>query len=316
MAWRPSNRVVVVLLTAWMAVWVASRAVWGSEQKKLPKPETIDLVTKDGVELKATYYGQREGRKAVPVILLHDYKSNRNAFADLAQSLQQRGNAVIVPDLRGHGESTRMLLPGGQGERTVEAANLRRVDFVAMVPFDLEAVRRFLVTKNDAQEVNLNQLSLVGAGMGATVALNWAARDWTAPPLAVGKQGQDVKVIVLVSPVASFKGIPVQDALRVLADRRVGNLISLMIIVGRDDPKAMRDAQRIHKRFERWHPAPGHGETIAQQTLRLESGKTSLQGMKLLSAGGKTVQLLIADFIQWRAADQDFPWSKRRLAGE
>ena len=317
MAWQHGVRAVSVLLLVWMAAWVTSDAAWGGEGKKLPKPETIELTTKDGVQLKATYYGQGEGSKAVPVILLHGFKSNRNAFADLARSLQQRGNVVIAPDLRGHGDSKRVVLPSGFGERTIEAAKLRRGDFEAMVPRDMEAVRRFLVTKNDAQDVNLNKLCVVGAGMGATIALHWAARDWTAPPLAVGKQGQDVKVIVLVSPVVSFKGIPVQDALRVFADRRVADQVSVMIIYGGDSTKAKQDAQRIHKRLERWHPQPGRGEPIAMQTLRLVPGrKTSLQGMKLLGAGGETLHQLIANFIQWRAADQDFPWSKRRRLGE
>jgi hypothetical protein len=89
-----------------------------------------------------------------------------------------------------------------------------------------------------------------------------------------------------------------------------------MVLFGGDNTKAKQDAQSIHKRFERWHPQPGRGEPIAMQTLRLKQGKTSLQGMKLLGAGGETLQQLIANFVQWRAADQDFPWSKRRRLGQ
>ena len=66
-----------------------------------------------------------------------------------------------------------------------------------MAALDMEAVRKFLVDKNDAGELNLNKLCLVGSGMGASVAANWAVQDWSAPPLAVGKQGQDVKALVL-----------------------------------------------------------------------------------------------------------------------
>ena len=41
---------------------------------------------------------------------------------------------------------------------------------------DMEAVRSFLVGKNDKEELNLNRLCIVGLGMGATVAVNWAAK--------------------------------------------------------------------------------------------------------------------------------------------
>lgn len=85
MAWQHCDRASVVLLAVWMTAWLTSGTVRGSDQEKLPKPEVVELISKDGVQLKATYYGQREGSKAVPVILLHDYKSNRNAFADLCK---------------------------------------------------------------------------------------------------------------------------------------------------------------------------------------------------------------------------------------
>ena len=58
MAWQHGVRAVSVLLLAWMAAWVTPGAAWGGEEKKLPKPEAIELMAKDGVQLKATYYGQ------------------------------------------------------------------------------------------------------------------------------------------------------------------------------------------------------------------------------------------------------------------
>lgn len=169
-----------------------------AKEDTLPEPIVVDLTTKDQVLLKATFYGQTEGSRAVPVVLLHDYKGSRNTFDGLASYLQANGLAVIVPDLRGHGGSTRQQAFGATGLRVLEASKLRKPDFLAMVQYDMEAVRKYLVDKNDEEMVNLNALCLIGAEMGATVAINWAAKDWLAPPLATKKQGQDVKALVLL----------------------------------------------------------------------------------------------------------------------
>ena len=168
-------------------------------------PETVKLQTKDGVGLSSTYYPSALGQEAAPVVMLHDIKGTQGMFASLARRLQSPGNqdthpsfAVVTVDLRGHGGSAKQTSPTGQ-TREIDPAKLTRQDIVNMGA-DLEAIRSFLVGKNDAEELNLNKLALFGVGMGATVAVNWAAQDWIAPPLSIGKQGQDVKALVLISP--------------------------------------------------------------------------------------------------------------------
>ena len=49
---------------------------------------------------------------------------------------------------------------------------------------------RFLVGKNDDGELNLNRLSLVGAGTGCDGGRELGGSGLGAPPLTVGKQGQ------------------------------------------------------------------------------------------------------------------------------
>ena len=109
-----------------------------------------------------------------------------------------------------------------------------------MAAFDMEAVRGFLVGKNDAGELNLNKLCLVGSGMGANVAANWALQDWTAPPLAIGKQGQDVKALVLISPRWSYSGLSFQGPMQF---RPLKENVAWQLIYGVEDTKSWRRHQ-------------------------------------------------------------------------
>ena len=191
-----------------------------AQKEEAKEPEVVTFTTKDGVTLKGTFYASSLGKQATPVILLTDWKDSRSVYANLAKRLQRpsekdshKSFAVLTVDLRGHGDSTKQQLPNGKTKR-LDAAKVGRKELAAMVQFDMAAARKFLVTKNDAGQLNLNRLSIVGAGLGASVATNFAALDWSYPPLAVGKQGQDVKALVLVSPRWSYKGLILQNALR------------------------------------------------------------------------------------------------------
>ncbi len=206
---------------------LASRAAGQPGGEGAP-PEVVALATKDGVQLRATYFpgaarkDSPQAKQTTPVVLLHDFKSTRASLMPLAQRLQTPGDsagadqpnfAAIVVDLRAHGESTKFLSPAGAAA-DLDAAKLSKEGLLAMASLDMEAVRNFLVDRNDAGELNLNKLCLVGSGMGASVAVNWALQDWTAPPLAIGKQGQDVKGIVLISPRWSYNGLSMQNPMK------------------------------------------------------------------------------------------------------
>ena len=146
--------------------------------------------------------------------------------------------AVIAPDLRGHGDSTQVR----DSNRSLRAADMPPAAFAGMEE-DVEAVKRFLMAKNNAGELNIDKLCIIGADMGGLVAANWAITDWDWPPLAVGKQGQDVKALVLLSPPEKFKSLRMIEP---LADRMVRTQLAIYIAVGNDSPAAVRDAAKIH----------------------------------------------------------------------
>jgi pimeloyl-ACP methyl ester carboxylesterase len=293
----------------------AGKSAKGSDSDKPPEPTVVQVETKDGLQMELTYYASAKakdaGKQVVPIVMLHGWKGSSADMAHLAFSLQALGHAVVVPDLRGHGKSTRTRNDG----KPIDQALMKPADFNAMVTQDMEAVNKFLVEKNNAADLNIEKLCVVGADMGAVVAMNWAVKDWSVPDLLNGKQGKDVKALVLISPPLNFRGVSTSPA---LASPIIKTGLSMLVIVGGEKGagKALEDAQRINKLLAAQRPKP---PTDAEEwkknppDLFFQELKTTLQGAKILEdrkLGGQ-VSGLIADFIDLRLAGKRFPWAMR-----
>ncbi|MDZ4819161.1 MAG: alpha/beta fold hydrolase [Planctomycetota bacterium] len=274
---------------------------------KLPPPVEMTLDTSDGVPLAATYWAGTNKKDTVPVVLLHMYKGSRADFKTLPLLLQQQGHAVLAVDLRGHGKST--SVKRGAREEKVDQATLRKADFEAML-LDMEAVKKFLLAENNEGKLNIRKLCVIGAEMGATVAVKWAMLDWRWPVLTTGPQGQDVQALVLLTPDPAFKGIPLRDA---LAFPPIQSGISMMIVAGSKDNANFRDAKRIHQGLERFRPAPPANEAEAKQNLYFVPLNTSLQGTKMLGERNQELERSILKFIDLRLVKNPTdPWSERK----
>lgn len=284
----------------------------GEEGPKIPEPENVPLETKDGVQLRCTFYPGTAKKKAIPIIMIHGWGGQRGEYHALAVALQLRGNAVMLPDLRGHGESTR--IKDAKGEiKDIDPAKLRTDDLKKML-LDLEAVKKYLMKRNNAAELNIESLCVVGAGFGCILALNWAAADWSVKSLPSFKQGQDVKALILLSPLESFKGVTTRDA---LTHPIVKSRLSTLICVGKESPKELGDAKRIYNSLAKFHfqvkPQTDPEEAETKQDLFLVEDETSLQGTELLAKGLQTPQE-IGKFINRRliAKMDDFEWMERK----
>ena len=296
-------RTVALVLLAAMPVLSQEK----KDENKIPEPEDVSIITNDMVELRGTFYPGLEGKESVPVVLLHMYEGSRADFGTLPLQLQEAGDAVLAIDLRGHGEST--VVRGV--DRPLKASDLKtKADFGRMITQDMEAIKRWLMNKNNAGELNIEKLCVVGAEMGATIAVNWAAVDWSYRDLPIGKQGKDIKALVLLSPEQNFKGITLSGALKhpVIKDH-----LSYLIAYGdRNSSKNRRDAESLYnslkqKRAEYETPE----EIIDKKDLFDQSYKTSFQGTKML---GKDlgVEKHITNFIKLRLQDKSFPWAERK----
>jgi pimeloyl-ACP methyl ester carboxylesterase len=296
-----------VAVVASLAIGASSAA---AQVKKVPRPKSITLTTKDGVRLGATYYASNMGKDAVPIVMLHDLKETRAVFNSVAEALQNptgragQSHAVLTVDLRGHGHSKTIVDEYGATQQ-IDSALLRQVDFENMVLFDMEAVRAFLVDQNDAGALNLNKLCVIGSGMGANIAVIWTARDWAMPVLANRKQGQDIKGLVLLSPRWNYRGLPLNNALQ---QPGLEHKVSFLVVYGADDPRMKRDAENIVRNLKKVRPEPPPDRVREEQDVFEVGLATKLQGTKLLTAREFDLFPIVDQFIDARLTQQSYPW--------
>ena len=260
------------------------------EKPEIAGPENVVLATSDGVKLTATYFkptapAEGEQAQAIPFILLHEWEGDRTQLLEYGAFLQSLGHAVIVPDLRGHGESTAV-----EGlKKPIDATKFRKNE-IASVAKDIERCKKYLVKRNNEGEVNIDMLSVVAVGQTSVLAVAWVLDDWFAfPPYnAKGiKQGQDVKALVLVSPRKKLKGISLaanwKNSLYTGAD---GNGIPLMILWGSGD-EAAKDSESLFKLVEKSRPDPRKIEDAEEREKAI-----SLRGVPIRGNRSTGVQLM------------------------
>ena len=279
------------------------------EEDKIPDPEDVTLETKDGVSVRCTWYAGTLKKNAVPIIMVHGWGGQRGEYDALAKGLQSLGHAVICPDLRGHGQSTTVKFADGTAKE-IKFDTLRPAEVQAMI-LDIEACKKFLLEKNNLAELNIEQLCVVSAEFGCVVALNWAYRDWMAPILPAYKQGQDVKAMVLLSPLRAYKGLTTKDA---LSHPFLRSQMSTMIVAGKQDSKSYNEARQLHSSLEVAHVKVSDDPDEQRKKLDLFFVKpeTSLEGTKLLT-NALSVPNNIANFIKLRLVDKaaEYTWSER-----
>ena len=281
-----------------------------SEEEGPPKPEAVTRETKDGVQLHFTYYAGTAGKKAVPVIMLHGWDGQGSDYEALALRLQAAGHAAITPDLRGFGRTKSYQTPGGD-VRDLDPETFRTKALESMI-YDVEACRKFLLEKNNEGELNIEALCIIGADFSTIVAMNWARYNWEQPVLPAYKLGQDVKAMVLLSPVASFKGMTNRDA---LSHPVVKGRLSTLIAVGNEDTKALAEAKRLNSSLQAFHPKVSKDPEEQKNKLDLFyiTPDTKLQGTELLG-DGLPVANNILGFINLRlvAKMDDLRWQDRQ----
>jgi pimeloyl-ACP methyl ester carboxylesterase len=290
---------------------------------KIPDPKTLRITSKDGLQQIVSYYQGLDGKESVPVILLHDQGGKRDDLKSLAMFLQEGGMAVVVPDLRGHGGSTTIENPRTKKSITLNNRSIGRNEITNMVKFDLEAIKEGLIKKEHnatPPRLNMRKLCVLGVGMGATVAINWAAQDWDQQDIGGRPQGKDVLGLILIAPALTYKGVPINNALDTKAFR---DEISFLILAGSKDPndKTYEATVQFQKRLAKSQtpkktvgPSPKKDDEKPTERLVFKELPTTLQGTKLLQSKEKSLNVMetIDEWITQTVGERTIDWEERK----
>jgi dienelactone hydrolase len=194
-------------------VIVALLALFVADTARLVIPtvvvsERVALRTTDGISLAATWYEPAAG-PAPAVILVHMLQRSRKDWDSVGSRLASEGIGALAIDLRGHGESQ-----GATGEN------------LSVMLEDIKAARRYLAGRSD---VNRARIGLAGASAGANLVALEASVDSGTASLA------------LLSPSLDYRGLRIEAAVRKYGSRPI------LLVVGDDDPYAMRSAKDLQK---------------------------------------------------------------------
>jgi pimeloyl-ACP methyl ester carboxylesterase len=145
-------------------------------------PERVVFQTQDQVAVVGTLQPVL-GAKFV-ALMLHMMPADRKSWESLQSALADRGIASLAIDLRGHGESTI------QNAKRIHYRDFTDADHQGSFE-DVRSALRWLGTRGFV----IDHVILVGASIGANLALATAAEQPTVP------------AVVLLSPGESYRGI-------------------------------------------------------------------------------------------------------------
>lgn len=190
--------------------------------------QTVHLQTADGVTIVGTYYVPPV-EKAPGVILLHMVARSRKDWDPLARRLREAGYAVLAIDLRGHGES------GG-------------TQAWGRMPQDVVAAQVFLSRQ---PKVDKGRIGIVGASIGANLALDYAASHGV------------VRTVVLLSPGLDYRGIKTERSMQEY-DRPV------LIVASEEDQYATESSRKLDslargKHQLQLYKGAGHGTQMLER---------------------------------------------------
>lgn len=288
-----------------------------------PDSQKLSFETVDKVMLRGTFYpSAKDGKKSPPVLLLHKLGGDRQApgFESLAKALQAKGFAVLSFDFRGHGDST-TVKPADFWKyqcntRCIKGANAKKeeIDFKEFTPSyypyfinDIAAAKNELERRNNASECNVNDLIVIGADDGGTLAALWTASEWQRhrfspnpngaafPPVrSSDPDGKDIAAVVYLSlrpalgsgnKELKFSGSTVGSWF--IKDPRVRDKVGMLFLYGDTDDVSAKFAKHI---FDDTLKA----EKLKNKLLyKMPIPETKLAGSELLKKGLRTEELIV-----------------------
>jgi len=159
----------------------------GSIKKNTPMIERVNFQTTDGVNIVGSFRASPNASRAV--LLLHMMPADRTSWFAFQEKLAEQNIASLAIDLRGHGESVM------QNNKKLDYQKFSDADH-QKYRLDADAALAWL----QGRGFDLPQVGIVGASIGANIALHMAAAH---PKLAA---------VALLSPGENYHGVTTFDA--------------------------------------------------------------------------------------------------------
>ena len=157
--------------------------------------ETVTIDTSDGYKLAGDFIRRRNiKRESLPVILfLHEAGKTRRSWYPLTVQLAGRNYASLAVDLRGCGENPEINADKKMTFDKLPEAELRKM---------LDDVRNAVSYLSMRPGADGESIAIIGAGLGANLALAAAAEPWA----------KNVRIVIALSPTLDDHGYRTEEA--------------------------------------------------------------------------------------------------------
>lgn len=199
----------------------------------------INFLTSDGITIHGLEMAAGDAKSWA--VLLHMMPATKESYGDFQNDLAAQGVSSLAIDFRGHGEST----VGSNGQK-LDYKQFSDEEHQAKIR-DVEAAMNYLSTHHG---IAPTRVVLIGASIGANLALQYAAAH------------ADIPGVVLLSPGLNYREIVTMSFIQSLTrDRHV------YLIASEDDPESAGTVDKLAERSLaktelRLFKTAGHGTNI------------------------------------------------------
>jgi pimeloyl-ACP methyl ester carboxylesterase len=236
----------------------------------------VEFKTVDGWAIHGVWQKAQEGKPTV--VLLHGTGQRKEDWRAFARALTRAGDGFLALDLRGHGESR--VSPSG------ETISYKKLRVSAKGANDYEDMTRDVesgVAYLAGQGVPEESIGLLGAEVGGSVAIKYAAVHSKVPFVIMLSPGLDTQEIPIVNAMRAFKGrttaillvhseadkYSARDTplLYAFAKNSVGERSATLIVVPQERGTRLLKANKdLTERLVAWIASPVQPETPAAST--------------------------------------------------
>ncbi|HLC36582.1 MAG TPA: alpha/beta fold hydrolase [archaeon] len=204
-----------------------------------PAMEKVSFQTNDGVTIAANFFSPKKSNGKA-VILLHMMPAVKESWNAFAKKLTEKGFTVIAPDLRGHGESNK------KGNEVLDFQKFSDKEHKESIQ-DVYASMSFLEEKGFQKENTF----IIGASIGANLALQFAAEN------------PEIKRTALLSPGLDYRGVNAEKFIEKFKG-------SLFIASSKEDAYSYSSSETLAKKsanaVNKQYNNAGHGTTMFNST--------------------------------------------------